>query len=123
MHLFDGGEVHLRVVLGAGEFLGHFRVGVFHVRHVDVDQTFQQLQRFDRIVTSGIIDGRERQTIVSGQFEGRGDRGGYVGRRHQIDVGTAHPLEVQHVAGQLLDARSVAGPSVADVVVLAKNAT
>ncbi len=122
VHLADGGAVAGRIVRDLRIAPGEDRVGVFHIRHVDIDDAVEQGQPSQRIVAAGVVDQRDRQPGLGRDLDRGDDRGDHVAGRHEVDVVAAHRLEPQHQPGELLRLDRLARVGLADVVILAELA-
>jgi hypothetical protein len=94
VHLLDCALVHLGIVLHPGQASGGSIIGILHIRHVNVNYAVQNRQNLWRVVASGIIDQRQRQTIGHRQFQGFQYLGHLMGGTHQVYVVATSPLEV-----------------------------
>ena len=121
VHFFERFSVNLRVVRGGRKLFGNFHVGIFHVRHVNIYKTFEQLEHLGRIVAAGVVNCRQRQAFFAGQLKGGDNRRGNVRGRDEIDIAAAVILQFEHRLGQLLDCDWVALPMMADIEVLAED--
>ena len=81
-HLPDGGGGHGEVVARSGEPPGKRPVGIFQVRQVDVNFSFQGFQCFHPLVAAAVVDHRHRKLW----FQGRENGGKVLGGGDQVDV-------------------------------------
>lgn len=123
MHLEDGGAVHFGVIARGGAFFGRVRGGEFHVGHVDVDHSVEEPEGFEVVVAAGVVDNGERQSAATGFDDGLGNRRGKVRGGNEIDIDATEALEVEHDLDELIDGEVAAATTVADIGVLAEDAT
>src|SRR5512135_228422 len=123
VHLPDRLAGALGVVLRLGQPAGGLALPELEVRHVDVHNPVQQLQRGERVVPAGVVDDRQPQAARNGRGEGLDDLGRDVLGRDEVDVVAATPLERQHQRSDPLGWALGADGPLADVPVLAEDAT
>jgi hypothetical protein len=121
VHLLDGGKVNLRIIRCIGEFLGNAGIRIFHVRHIDIDESVEQLQRFDRIIASGIVNRRQYEAVFAGQFDCLCYCRHDMCWGNEIYVAAAEFLQAEHCFSQLFNCDPAAVPLMADIRVLAKD--
>lgn len=122
VHFTNGGEADFGVIRHTREAFGGPGIGVFHVRHVDIDQAVEQSEDFGRFVAAAVVNYGQAQAVGTGRFDGGGNRRNDVRRSNEIDVRAADILEAEHFTGQLFDTDRYAAGVVADIVVLAEDA-
>ena len=122
VHLLHRRPIDLPVVPHVRVAVRDRRVGVLHVRHVDVDDAVEQGERLEAVVAAGVVDERQVQALARRDGDGRKDLRHDVARRHQVDVVAAHGLQGEHHLRQLVGADRAPRPLLADVPVLAEHA-
>jgi len=102
--------------------LRRFGVGVFHIRHVNIDHAVEELEDAERLVAAAVIDEREVEAALDRVRQGGDDSGREVGGRNDVDVPTTRELEVAHRVGESRGRRLDPLSELAQVVVLAEDA-
>jgi hypothetical protein len=101
---------------------GNSRVGILHVRQIDIDHAVEQRERLGTVVAARVVDERQSKAALRSDHERLEDLSHHVTGCHQIDVVTAPLLELQHRVGKLVRTYFVALSQLGDVVVLAEDA-
>ena len=95
MHLFQGRRDHLRVVGRLGVLGRNVPPRVFEVRHIDVEDSVEEPQGFDRVVAARVVDQGHGQALFNGQGEGLQDLGGKMRRADKVEVMAADLLQMR----------------------------
>src|SRR5208282_2786003 len=97
-------------------------IAVFHVGHVNVDDAIEQRERFEAVVSAGVVNKRKPQPTLCRNGYGRENLRHYMARGDQIDVMAAEGLQSQHHLSEFLIARLLALALPGNLPVLAVDA-
>jgi hypothetical protein len=122
MHFQDGLTIDGWVIVNATESLADFRVAVFGVGHVNIDDSFDQAEGRQGVIAAGVEDQGDAQSCLSGEQKGFEDLRNDVAWADEVDVVCAGVLQSKHERGELWGGDGVAVTEVTDVVVLAIDA-
>ena len=86
LHLSERAAGAFRIV-GSGEVTsGQVPVPEFEVGHVDIDDTIEEAERVKRIISAGVIDEGQAQSLVGREVQCFQNVGHHVGRGHEINI-------------------------------------
>ena len=71
VHFLDGRCGDLRIIRRGGERFRQRGIGIFHVRQIDVDESFQLAQRLHALIAAAVVDDRDGQLRRQGRENGR----------------------------------------------------
>ena len=122
VHFRDDLPGHLGIVPGLTQPGARLSCPEFEVRHVDVHQTVQQLQRPQTVVAAGVVHDGEVEAALDGQGDGLDDLGYDVFRGDEVDVVTFRlVLKFQHKVSNLGSLQLPAFLLLRDVPVLTED--
>jgi hypothetical protein len=96
VHLLQSFPRRLRIILRLRIATGNLRVPVLEVGHIDVYDAGQETEAFQGVIAAGVVDEGHPEASLDGNGECLEDLGHDVLGRHEVDVVTPLPLELEH---------------------------
>jgi hypothetical protein len=96
-------------------------VFVFKIRHVDIKDSIQEFQSFERIIPSGVVNKGDGKPFFYGEGEGFQDLRDIMSRSDKIDIVAAQPLKLNHHPAQLFERNLSSFSKMANRKILAKH--
>ena len=98
-------------------------MAVFDVRHVDVDDVFQELEGLNGLIAAAVVDQRKLQSTLGGNAQRADYLRGDMRWRDEVDVVAPRFLQAEHQCGEPGCTDGAASLAGADLIVLAVEAT
>ena len=117
----NSSEIYFRIIRRRGKLLSNLRIGILHIRHINIHKSFEQLERLNRIIPAGIINCGQCQAALPCQFNSSRNSWNNVRRSNEINIAAAVILQAEHRLSQLLDRNFPAVAMMAYIEVLTKN--
>ena len=104
------------------ETFGYAGVGEFEIRHIDFYQPFQAPQSIYRFIPPAVVNDRDVQSVLAGQFDGPANPYSHMRGGHEVDILTAAGFQAEHELSEVFAADFGTVIGVADIPVLAEHA-
>jgi hypothetical protein len=123
VHLLQNLFDDLGIIRGMAELFRIALLHELHIGHIDVNDTFEEPNHFDRFVSGTVIDKREPKSFFDGLRERGYDLGNVMGRGDEVDVVTPDLLKSGHCPCQVGRGDGLSASEMADLIILAEDTT